>query len=40
LPAAAAALDQERQKQEDMDRQDRKKNLFEPFAPIELWVAD
>jgi hypothetical protein len=40
LLTAAAALNQEGQKQEDVDRQYREKNLFEPFAPMELWVAD
>jgi hypothetical protein len=37
---AAAALNKEGQKQEDVDRQDREKNLFESLTPMELWVTD
>ncbi|HEX4263730.1 MAG TPA: hypothetical protein VH597_05275 [Verrucomicrobiae bacterium] len=33
-------MNEERQKQKDVDSKDREKNLFESFAPIELWVAD
>jgi hypothetical protein len=40
LFAAAAPLNKERQKQKDVNRQHREKNLFESFAPIELWVSD
>jgi hypothetical protein len=40
LAAAAAALDEERQKEKHVDRENREKNLFEPFAPMELWIAD
>jgi hypothetical protein len=40
LTAATAALNEQGQKQDDVDREHREKNLFEPFAPIELWVAD
>ncbi|HWD93491.1 MAG TPA: hypothetical protein VG938_14205 [Verrucomicrobiae bacterium] len=37
---ATAALNQERQEQENVDREHREKNLFESFAPIELRVTD
>lgn len=37
--SAATALDQQGEKQENVDREDRKENLFEPFAPILLRVA-
>jgi hypothetical protein len=40
LPAAAAALDEERQKKNHVNREDCEEDLFEPFAPIKLWVAD
>ena len=40
LFTAAAALDKERQKQKNVNRQHREKNLFESFAPIELRVTD
>jgi hypothetical protein len=40
LLTAATALNKEGQKEEDVNRQHREKNLFEPFPPIELWVTD
>jgi hypothetical protein len=39
LPATAASLDQQRQKQNDVDGEDREKDFFEPLAPSVLWVT-
>jgi hypothetical protein len=40
IPAAAATLNQERQKQDDVDGEHREENFFESFSPILVRVAD